>query len=83
MCFGKGVRGFPSAQSTIFDNLYRGSLVKNPPDNAGDADSILGLGRLPWRRKWQPTPVILPGESYGQSSLAGYSPWGCKTVGHT
>ena len=60
-----------------------GSLVKNPPDDAGDADSILGLGRFPWRRKWQPTPVILPGESYGQSSLAGYSPWGCKTVGHT
>ena len=31
-----------------------------------------------WRRKWQPTPVSLPGESHGQRSLAGYSPWGCK-----
>ena len=31
-----------------------------------------------WRRKWQPTPVILPGEFHGQRSLAGYSPWGCK-----
>ena len=31
-----------------------------------------------WRRKWQPTPVFLPGESYGQRSLAGYSPWGRK-----
>ena len=29
-----------------------------------------------WRRKWQPTPVFLPGESRGQKSLAGYSPWG-------
>ena len=29
-------------------------------------------------RKWQPTPVILPGESHGQRSLAVYSPWGCK-----
>ena len=31
-----------------------------------------------WRRKWQPTPVFLPGESHGQRSLVGYSPWGCK-----
>ena len=32
-----------------------------------------------WRRKWQPTPVFLPGESHGQRSLAGYSPWGHKS----
>ena len=31
------------------------------------------------RRKWQPTPVLLPGESHGQRSLAGYSPWGCNS----
>ena len=31
-----------------------------------------------WRRKWQPTLVFLPGESHGQRSLVGYSPWGCK-----
>ena len=31
-----------------------------------------------WRRKWQPTPVFLPGKSHGQRSLAGYSPWGRK-----
>ena len=37
--------------------------------------------KIPWRRKWQPTPVILPGESHEQRSLAGYSPWGCR-VGH-
>ena len=30
--------------------------------------------KTPWRRKWQPTPVFLPGESHGQRSLAGYSP---------
>ena len=34
--------------------------------------------KIPWRRKWQPTPVFLPGESHGQRSLAGYSPWGRK-----
>ena len=31
-----------------------------------------------WRRAWQPTPIFLPGESHGQRSLAGYSPWGHK-----
>ena len=34
--------------------------------------------KIPWRRKWQPTPGFLPGESHGQRSLAGYSPWGRK-----
>ena len=38
--------------------------------------------KTPWRRKWQPTPVFLPGKSHGQRSLAGYSPWGLKRVGH-
>ena len=46
--------------------------------NAGELGSIPGLGRRKWRRKWQPTPVFLPGESHGQRSLAGYSPWDCK-----
>ena len=36
------------------------------------------IGKIPWRRKWQPTPVFLPGESHGKWSLAGYSPWGCR-----
>ena len=35
-------------------------------------------GKIAWRRKWQPTPVFLPGESHGQRSLGGYSPQGCK-----
>ena len=34
--------------------------------------------KIPWRRKWQPTPVFLPGESHEWRSLVGYSPWGCK-----
>ena len=38
--------------------------------------SIFTLMR--WRKKWQPTPVFLPGESQGRGSLVGYSPWGCK-----
>ena len=35
-------------------------------------------GKMPWRREWQPTLVSLAGESHGQRSLVGYSPWGCK-----
>ena len=37
--------------------------------------------KFPWRRKWQPTPVFLPGESHGLRCLASYSPWDCR-VGH-
>ena len=36
------------------------------------------IGKIPWKRKWQPTPVFLSGKSHGQRSLAGYSPWGHK-----
>ena len=58
-------------------------VVKNLPANEGnirDAGSI-PVGKMPWRRARQPTPVFLPGESHGQRSLAGYSPLGCR-VGH-
>ena len=36
------------------------------------------LGKIPWRRKWQPPPVFLPGKSHGERSLAVYSLWGRK-----
>ena len=36
--------------------------------------------KIPWKRKWQPTPVFLPGKSQGQRSLVGYSPWGYKEL---
>ena len=40
---------------------------------------ILSLGRQdPWRKKWQPTPVSLPGKAHGQRSLVGCSPWDHK-----
>ena len=55
-----------------------GSDGKASDCNVGDPSSIPGLGRFPWRRKWHPTPVFLPGESHRQSSLAGSSPWGRK-----
>ena len=34
--------------------------------------------KIPWRKEWLPTPVFLPGETHGQRSLVGYSPWGRK-----
>ena len=40
------------------------------------------VGKISWRRKWQPTWVFLPGKFHGQRSLAGYSPQGCKRVRH-
>ena len=60
---GASGRGFPG-----------GSEVKASARNAGDLGLIPGSGRFPWRRKWQPTPVFLPGESQGRRSLVGYSP---------
>ena len=41
------------------------------------------IGKIVCRRKWQPTPISLPGESHGQRSLEGYSPWGRKQVDTT
>ena len=40
------------------------------------------VGKIPWRNKWQSTPVLLPGESHGQRNLADYSQWGFKRVRH-
>ena len=38
------------------------------------------VGKIPWRRRWQSTPVFLPGKFHWQRSLVSYSPWGCKRV---
>jgi len=55
-------------------------VIKNPPAGGlgcrsrrrhGFSDWI---GKIPWRRAWQPTSVFLPGEFHGQRSLSGYSP---------
>ena len=45
-----------------------GAVVKNPPANAGDAKDKFSSwpGKIPWSRKWQPTPVLLPGKFHGQ-----------------
>ena len=63
--------------------LPGGSDGKESACSAGDPGLWPGLGTPPWRWKWQPTPVFLPGEFHGQRSLAGYSPWGCKDLDTT
>ena len=43
----------------------------------------LWVGKIPWRRKWQPAPVFLLGKFHGQRNLVGYSPWGHKDLDTT
>ena len=59
-------------------------MAKEPACSAGDADTwVQSLGQEnPLEKEMQPTPVVLPGKSHAQRSLAGPSPWGLKRVRH-
>ena len=70
-CYWINIMGFPSGESG-----------EESTCNAGDVRSIPGSRKIPWRGKWQPALVSTSGTSPGQRSLAGYSPWGHKRVGH-
>ena len=62
-----------------------GSVVSNSPVNAGDAKDMgrfFWLGKIPWRRKWQPTSACMPGKFRGQRSLVGYNTMELRRVGH-
>ena len=52
--------------------------TKNPTCQCKRCGFDLWVGKVPWKREWQPTTVFLPGKFHGLKSLAGYSPWGCK-----
>ena len=58
----------------------RASLVAQSVENLPAAFDPW-VGKIPWRMKWQPTPVFLLGKSHGQRSLVCYSPWGRKESG--
>ena len=66
-------------------------VVKNPLANTGDIRDAGDMrrrfhpwvGKIPWRRAWQPTPIFLPGESHEQRNLVGYSPQCCKELDTT
>ena len=73
-----GARG-EGADFKVF--LSKACSTASPSASAGDvrdAGSVSGSGRAPGGGHWQQTPVFLPGESHGQRSLVGYSPWGRK-----
>ena len=55
-----------------------GSVGKESACKCRRPGSDSWVGKISWRGKWQPTPAFLPGESHGQRSLAGYSPWSHK-----
>ena len=74
-------RGFIAAVSIIM--AFSGDLaVKESDCQCRRLGFYPWVRKIPWRRKWQLPPVFLPGKSLGQRSLAGYSPWGHKRVGH-
>ena len=68
----QGLKGFPG-----------GSEVKAVCPQCGRPGFNPWVRKIPWRRKWQPTPVFLPGESRGRRSLVGYGPWGHKETDMT
>ena len=63
--------------------LPGGSVVKNPPAEAGDARGLGGLGRSPGEGKGNPLQFFCLGNSHGWRSLLDYSPWGHKEPGRT
>ena len=66
------------------EDLPDPGIKPKSPANAGDAGDLSSSrdGKIPWRRAWQPSPIVLSGKSQEQRSLVGYSPWGHKRVGH-
>ena len=66
--------GFPAVSSGKVSSCQCRSLRRRRVN--------LWVDTIPWKRKWQPIPVFLPGKSHGQRGLAGYSQWDCQRVGH-
>jgi len=62
----------------VLGGLRDGSDSKAYACSVGDPGSYLWVGKIPWRRKWQPTPVFLAEKSHGWRSLVGNRPWFCK-----
>ena len=59
---------------------FCGSSAVNSPPKCKSCEFDPCVGKISWRRKWQPIPAFLPGKSHGQRSLPGYSPWGHKEL---
>ena len=79
----KCFRGIICQNQSGFRSFPGSSEVRVSACSAGELGLIPGLGRSPGWRKWQPTPVFLPGKSHGQRSLVGYTPQGSKELDMT
>ena len=87
-----GIQQPPAALKIIQENNHENNFCsscsqvaeteKNPPEML-ETRFDLWVGKISWRRAWQPTLLFLPGKPHGQRSLAGYSPWGCKELDTT
>ena len=66
--------------SSVYMGFPGGSVARNLPAIQEPHETRVRscVSKIPWRRTWQPTPVLLPGECHGQKILAGYRPWGGK-----
>ena len=78
----------PPSMGFSRQEYWSGLPLPSPPGGASGKESACQCSRhkrlrfypwvrkIPWSRKWQPTPVLLPGKFHGRRSLVGYSPWG-------
>ena len=63
----------------LLSSIFHGGLdSKSICTKCGSPGFDPWVRKILWRRKWQPTPILLPGKSHGWRSLVGYNPWGCK-----
>ena len=73
--------GSPEFHLRFLSGFPGGSVLKNPAAMQ-ETQVWSPVRKIPWRRKWQPTSVLLPGTSHGQRSLVGYTPWSHHWVRH-
>ena len=82
MVIGQWAFTFPLTRFNNIKNLLYlltslvAQMVKHLP-TIGRLGFYPWVRKMPWIRKWQLTPVLLPGKSHGWRSVVGYSPWGC------
>ena len=83
--YKENISSFCQENGALSKGLCQWFSGKESACNAGDAAGALGLipgWEVLWRRKWQPTPIFLPGKSPEQNKLVVYSSWDHKRVRH-
>ena len=67
-----------NVKASLLVDFPSAAVMKKSASQCRRSGFFSWVGKMPWRRKRQPTPVFLPGKSHGQKSPESYSPWGCK-----